>query len=379
MCLLANVLSAFMDTSTRRPLSWVASTLYLAVLAAGLYFAIAGLCPEPAQLPRTVGFVALLGFLIALEAYDRARTRRVAAALLAVRIALYWLVGVLECSGFSRILFVLIPFLAYFAIGRRASYALAVALAGALAVVNTLTIPSWYTDQEQVSDLLMLCTGLVMAVSMAEVAVRAQRLLGQVAELATATERNRLARDMHDSLGHHLTVIAIQLEKAAAFRGRDPAVADQALADARLSTRYALEDVRQSVGTLRDDGSFALGGALRTLIARMDGFDVELDITGDESAYSGPTLMALYRAAQEGLTNASKHSHATRVTVRVTLTDEQASLVVADDGRGFDRAEPGFGLRGMDERLRLVGGSLEVDASPGGGTRLLVTIPAAQP
>jgi signal transduction histidine kinase len=360
-----------------RPLSWVASTLYLAVLAAGLYFAIAGLCPEPAQLPRTVGFVAVLGFLIGLEVYDKAKTRNVAAALLGLRTVLYWLVGVLECSGFSRILYVLIPFLAYFALGRRASYVLAVALAAGLVVLNTLTIPNWHTDQEQVSDLLMLCTGLVMAVSMAEVAVRAQRLLGQVAELATATERNRLARDMHDSLGHHLTVIAIQLEKAAAFRDRDPAAADQAIADARLSTKYALEDVRQSVGTLRDDGSFALGSALRTLVARMDGFDVELDISGDEGAFSGPTLMALYRAAQEGLTNASKHSHATRVTVRVALTDHQASLTVADDGRGFDRAEPGFGLRGMDERLRLVGGSLEVDASPGGGTRLLVTIPAA--
>lgn len=366
----------------RRPLPWVASILYLAVLAAGLYFAVAGLCPEPAGMLRTAGFVAALGVLIGLEIMDRSADRRTATALLGLRLVLFWVVGTLECSGFSRILYVLIPFLAYFSLGRRVSYALAVLLAGGLVITLSVTTPSWYTDREQLSDLLMFFTGLVMAVSMAAVAVRAERLVGQVAKLATATERNRLARDIHDSLGHHLTVIAVQLEKAAAFRERDPAAADQAVADARLSTRYALEDVRQSVGALHDgDRSFVLGAALRTLVARMDDgrFTVDLDIAGDESRFAGPTLVALYRAAQEGLTNASKHAGASAVTVHVRLEEGAASLVVADDGRGFERAEPGFGLRGMDERLRLVGGSVEVDARPGGGTRLLVTIPAARP
>jgi len=364
-----------------RLLPWVASILYAAVLAAGLSFAIAGLCPEPAV--RTAGFVAVLGFLIALEIVERRlpASRRLAIGLLAVRLAAYWAVGALECSGFSRILYVLIPFLAYFSLGRKASYALAVLVAGGLVLALTLTTPSWYSDAEQVSDVLMLSTGLVMAVSMAAVAVHAQRLVGQVAELATATERNRLARDMHDSLGHHLTVIAVQLEKALAFRDRDPAAADQALVDARLSTRYALADVRQSVGTLRDGTeSFALGPALRTLVARVDDgrFAVTLSIDGDETRFGRPTLVALYRAAQEGLTNASRHASATTVSVRVCLEESAASLVVADDGRGFARAEPGFGLRGMDERLALVGGSLSVSSSPGGGTRLSVTIPRSE-
>src|SRR5205814_655022 len=80
---------------------------------------------------------------------------------------------------------------------------------------------------------------------------RAEAYAGQVAELAAITERNRLARDIHDSLGHHLTAIAIQLEKATAFRQRDPTASEQALVDARRSTQYALEDVRQSVGQIR--------------------------------------------------------------------------------------------------------------------------------
>lgn len=364
-----------------RLLPWVASILYGAVLVAGLAFAIAGLCDDPATM--TAGFVAVLGFLIGLEIVEPRlpASRRLAAGLLAVRVAAYWVAGALECSGFSRILFVLIPFLAYFSLGRKASYALAVLVEGGLITTLTLRTPSWYTDAEQVADVLMLSTGLVMAVSMAAVATHAQRLVGQIAVLATATERNRLARDMHDSLGHHLTVIAVQLEKAAAFRERDPAAADQALADARLSTRYALEDVRQSVGSLRDGPeTFALGPALRTLVARVDDgrFAVNLEIDGDEARFARPTLVALYRAAQEGLTNATRHAEATTVSVRVSLDESAASLVVADNGRGFERAEPGFGLRGMDERLALVGGSLSVSSSPGSGTRLQVTIPRSE-
>lgn len=364
--------------SPPRLLPWVASILYAAVLVAGLSFAIAGMCAEPAG--RTVGFVAVLGFLIGLEAFERRLPagRRVAIGLLAVRLVAFWAVGTLECSGFSRILYVLIPFLAYFSLGRKASYALAVLMAGGLVLSLSLRTPGWYREAEQVSDVLMLCTGLVMAVSMAAVAAHAQRLVGQVAKLATATERNRLARDLHDSLGHHLTVIAVQLEKAAAFRERDPAAADQALADARLSTRYALTDVRESVGSLRY--GFTLGPALRNLVARMDDgrFAVSLSIDGDESRFNRPALIALYRAAQEGLTNASRHAAPSAVSVRVNLDDSAASLEVADDGRGFAKPAPGFGLRGMDERLALVGGSLSVSSSPGAGTRLLVTIPRSE-
>lgn len=366
---------------TPRLLPWVASILYAAVGIAGLAFAGAGLCAEPAM--STAGFVVVLGFLIGLEIVERRlpADRRLAVGLLAVRLVAFVGVGALECSGFSRILYVLIPFLAYFSLGRKASYALAGLVAAGVVAALTLTTPGWYTDSERVADVLMLSTGLVLTVSMAEVAAHAQRLLGRVAELATASERNRLARDMHDSLGHHLTVIAVQLEKAAAFRERDPAAADQALADARLSTRYALEDVRQSVGALRDGvETFALGPALRTLVARVDdgSFAVSLSIEGDESRFARPTLVALYRAAQEGLTNASRHARARSVSVEVSLAEAAARLVVADDGRGFEAAEPGFGLRGMDERLALVGGSLQVSSSPGSGTRLLVTIPRSE-
>ena len=366
--------------ATPRLLPLVASILYLAVLAAGVYFAVAGLCDEPPTAARMAGFVGVLGFLVLVELVERRLppARGLAAGLLAVRLAAFWVVGTLECSGFSRILYVLVPFLAYFSLGRRASYVLAGLVLGGLVLALSLGDPGWPHDPAQVSDVLMFAIGVVLAVSMAEVAARAERLVGQVADLATATERNRLARDIHDSLGHHLTVIAVQLEKAVAFQQRDPDVATAALADARAAARDALADVRRSVGTLR--AGFGLEPALRELVTRMDTgrLAVRLDIAGDEAGFAAPALMALYRAVQEGLTNASRHAGARTVAVRVRLEEHAASLLVADDGRGFAVAGRGFGLRGMDERVRLAGGSLTIDSRPGQGTRLLVTIPRPQ-
>jgi signal transduction histidine kinase len=220
----------------------------------------------------------------------------------------------------------------------------------------------------------------------------------RVAELSCEAERTRLARDIHDSLGHHLTAIAVQLEKAAAFRDRDAATADQALADARSSARQALDDVRLSVRALRGEppgtlaamlgdlvrqaGGGAEGGPLATLsVDGLDGLDGVDGVDGDGGQLSGAARTVLYRAAQEALTNARRHSGARRVSVSLTFTGRYARLVVADDGRGFDPAARaaggGFGLVGMRERAALAGGRAEVDSCPGGGTTVTVTVPRA--
>jgi len=285
-------------------------------------------------------------------------------------------------------------------LGRRVSYGLA-GLYLAAAVLRLSSVPGWYHDQESISDLLMFFIGMVFAVSMASVAsreeasrTRAEALLAdlevshrrlaayaeQAADLAAVTERNRLARDIHDSLGHHLTAIAVQLEKATAFRERDPTVSEQALTDARRSASYALQDVRQSVGALRRGGGpFSLSAALAELVAGIsdDRFAAAVDVDGDEKLFGGAALMALYRAAQEGLTNARRHARADRVAVTVALRPTGAYLQIADNGRGFDPAPArnGHGLAGMRERLELIGGSLDVDTAPGRGTCLTVTVP----
>jgi signal transduction histidine kinase len=368
------------------------SVLYLAVLLAGAYAWLVGLGTT-----RPVPFVAGLVALFLLDRFEERRyphatPPRPAVALLVARAALIVAVVTVDGSGLSRALFVLLPYTAYFAFGRAVSVALAAACAGVVVVTYQLTIPRWWIEAEQVSDLLMFAVGLVLTVAMAAVGAEEQRgrarleisharlreYADQVSELSAVAERNRLARDIHDGLGHHLTAIAVLLEKADTFRDRDPAAADRALADARGSARRALDEVRASVRSLRaETAPFRLAAALDDLVRRVsdDGLAVRVDVAGDESRYDPTTLTALYRAAQEGITNARRHANASRVDVTVDLDPGRARLVVADDGRGFPPDREGFGLTGMRERIGLAGGSVDVLSAAGAGTRLTVTIP----
>jgi signal transduction histidine kinase len=344
--------------SSSRPAPWVSLVLYGAVLVAGVYAGVTGLSHTSP--------LSLLGILAALYAVDLVEHRLHPILALALRIALILAISVLDESGLARVLFVLVPFTAYFAFGRLTSVALGVACI-ALAVATT---PGWYADLEQVSDLVMFTVGLVLTITMAAVAADERRLRHQVAELSAAAERSRLARDIHDGLGHHLTTIVIQLEKATAFRSLDPGKADQAIEDARASAKRALDDVRQSVQTLRS--RFELAGSLADLVAGQP--DVVLAVVGDEAGYSTQTLTALFRAAQEGITNSRRHAAASRIAVSVDLAGSRARLTVDDNGRGFACPE-GFGLLGMRERVGLAGGRVDITSEPGAGTRLTVTIP----
>ncbi|WP_030667589.1 sensor histidine kinase [Streptomyces rimosus] len=369
------------------PVPWVSPLLYAAVLAGGLYYTLAGLAPGPGPtLWRTAGFAAGLVALAAVEALERRGTLARACLPLLARGALIAVVAALDVSGLAQVLFVLLPFTAYFALGRCTAFALAVLCVAALLTRYVVSAPGWYRDAEHVSDLLMLCVGLVLALSTAAVAIGEQRVrraleqyAAQVAELSATAERNRLARDIHDSLGHHLTAVCVQLEIASEFRATEPDSAQRAVDEARLSVKRALGDVRQSVQALRGEERHASLTAMLAGLAR-DGEArprVTVQVEGSEDGYGPAALTALYRAAQEGLTNARRHAQASRVTVAVRLTEHAARLVVSDDGRGFTPGGPGagFGLLGMRERVHLAGGSVHIDSGPGRGTRLTVTVP----
>jgi signal transduction histidine kinase len=370
---------------------WVSSVLYGAVLIAGGYAGIAGLGDT-----RPALFVAGLAALVGL---DQAEHRRYpartppgpAAGLLAARLALFLVVAAADGSGLSRVLFLLLPFTAYFAFGRAAGLAVGIGCVGLVVLSFELTVPHWYRETEQVSDLLMFCIGLVLTIAMASVAVEEQRgraeleeshsrlreYAARVSELSAAAERNRLARDIHDGLGHHLTAITVLLEKATAFRDRDPEVAERAVTDAHRSARRALDDVRRSVRTLRvEPAPFRLSSALDDLVNQVDDgqLSVTLDCVGNESGYDTVALMALYRAAQESLTNARRHARATRVSVTVHCDESRARLIVDDNGCGFSPEREGYGLLGMRERVHLVEGSVEVESGQS-GTRVTVTVP----
>ncbi|MEV4313506.1 histidine kinase [Actinocrispum sp. NPDC049592] len=361
--------------TTSRPAPWVSVVLCAAVLVAGVYAAASGL--GTTRLPLLAGGLALLVAvdLAEVRRYPVRTPKRVAAALLALRAALYVAVSYVDGSGLARLLLLLVPFTAYFAFGQ----ATALALAAACLAVAVISTPGWYAHVEQVSDLVMFTVGLVIAIAMAAVAVRErdgqirlQESHRTVAELSAAAERARVARDLHDDLGHHLTAIVVLLEKAAAFHDREPATAKAAVLDAERSARRALGEVRESVRSLR---SFHLLAALDELVAGQG--DVTLTISGAPDGHDTGALHALYRAAQEGITNSRRHAEATHIAVTVDLDAERARLTVTDDGHGMGAAAEGFGLLGMRERVALSGGRVDL-ASTSCGTRLTVTIPAAR-
>jgi len=220
---------------------------------------------------------------------------------------------------------------------------------------------------------------------------RLQEYAAQAGQLATTEERNRIAREIHDSLGHYLTIVNVKLERALAWRERDPARADRAIGEAKRLASEALADVRRSVAALRP--SALEGQSLRAAIEGQvadfrahSGLPVELTIDGDEARCSQAAGLALYRAAQEGLTNIRKHADATRVALRLHFGPLATELTITDDGRGLPSGAQegrheggGFGLTGIRERATVLGGTLELRAPHGGGTELRLTMPCAAP
>lgn len=202
----------------------------------------------------------------------------------------------------------------------------------------------------------------------------------QAEELAATRERNRLAREIHDGLGHCLTVVHVQLEAAHSTLGRDPVQAVAALEKAQAMNHLALEEVRRSVSALRSSPlqGRPLEDALRQLVAENSaaGLGADLAVLGQARVLSPKASSALYRAAQEGLTNARKHGRPDSACV--TLDYRAAGricLTVADDGAGAVNPTEGFGLLGLRERAQLLGGTVAVRTAPGDGFALEVEVP----
>ena len=212
---------------------------------------------------------------------------------------------------------------------------------------------------------------------------RLHELSAQTEELATMRERTRVARDIHDGLGHHLTVVGMQVQAARAVLPSDPEKADRLLGQAEEQARQALRSVRESVTALREARpTEPLPQQLRTLAAEVTaevtatGPTISVDVEGDERRLAGDVQEALYRVAQEGLTNVRKHADAHAATVRLSYLPAAVALEVRDDGRGIDRSTAGFGLIGIRERAERLGGSLTVESEPGSGVAVRVELPA---
>jgi two-component system, NarL family, sensor kinase len=216
-------------------------------------------------------------------------------------------------------------------------------------------------------------------------AVERARLFARSAEMGALEERNRLAREIHDTLAQGLAGIALQLETAGALLegSADPEAIRASVERALVSARQNLEEARRSVLDLRAaplEGR-SLPEALALLVSEYQARGktrYEAHLEGAVQPLPARVETGLYRVAQEALENVAQHAAARQASLHLSITPEQVVLEIKDDGRGFEPGQvpPGrFGLTGLNERVRLLGGGLELKSTPGAGTVVRASVP----
>jgi signal transduction histidine kinase len=225
-------------------------------------------------------------------------------------------------------------------------------------------------------SLFVILMGFVM-VSEQKSRKRAEALAVEVETLAATLERTRIARDIHDSLGHTLTSLDVQLELAQKLCRRDPSKAVETIDTAKLLASQCLQDTRQAVQTMRQS-PFDLNNALSTLVSQIQPnqqFEIQTQLNLPPLPLQ--TSRQLYCIVQEGLTNIQRHAQATRIQIQGKGTEAGIQIKLIDNGCGFDHLDrpTGFGLRGMQERVQMLGGNLKIDSSPNQGTEIEVWVP----
>jgi signal transduction histidine kinase len=198
-------------------------------------------------------------------------------------------------------------------------------------------------------------------------------------------ERERLARDLHDTVAHHVSAMAVRAQAGIATAATHPDAAVEALRVIEAEASRALAEMRGMVRFLRRGESADLVPSpriadLERLAGRYQaGLPVDVEIVGEVDDVPAPVGAAIYRLAQESVTNARRHAHrATRIQVRVAADDASVRLRVTDDGDAFHSrpaASPGYGLLGMIERAGLLGGTCEAGPNPDGGWSVTAVLP----
>jgi signal transduction histidine kinase len=202
----------------------------------------------------------------------------------------------------------------------------------------------------------------------------------QVEELAITKERNRIAREIHDGLGHCLTTIHMEIQAARAVMELNPERSKIMLEKAQSLTQEALADVRHSVSALRDspEESQPLPELVTRLLETCDmaGIESEVKVLGSPRSLSTQAHLTMYRAAQECINNVYKHSNANQVWIRLDYLDStQFRMMIQDNGIGAETLDGGFGLMGMKERVSLLNGSVIIQTEKNQGLRLEISIP----
>jgi signal transduction histidine kinase len=217
--------------------------------------------------------------------------------------------------------------------------------------------------------------------------VESERLSLEVQNLATELERTRIAREIHDSLGHTLTSLNIQLEIARKFQLREPERCTGSLEIAKALASQSLTDVRMAIDHIRHGPNFDFKEAVSALVSDMNkmqpGMAVELNLENMDQMPSAVGFQ-LFRVIQECLTNVLKHSNASEVRIQLQQTAENLALTVCDNGKGLDMdnaqltsasTSSGFGIKGMQERIASLNGTVDISAEQNKGTNIQVSIP----
>jgi signal transduction histidine kinase len=193
-----------------------------------------------------------------------------------------------------------------------------------------------------------------------------------LAENTRIAERVRIARELHDLVGHHLTALTLNLEVATHLvEGKALEHVEQAHSLAKL----LLADVREVVSEMREDDKVDLAAALRTLVEGTPEPRIHLDLPAALALTDPLRAQVLLRCAQEIITNSVRHARASNLWIGLAQDESRLALTARDDGRGVDEVEAGNGLRGMSERLRQMGGDLNIETSPGAGFTLRAWMP----
>jgi signal transduction histidine kinase len=411
-----------------RPFYVVSSAFYLCLCAGTLYTLVieqvqAQMCGCSPGVGRVLVVICAVGAFFALDRleyrlYGEETPWRAAILLFLARVVVYEIAAAADYYQYSLVLTLFLPLLGYWYFGSLVGCGLTLLACVDYALHEAVNTPDYLSTPSNTVFNLLFVMALVFTLALVHVLVRekasrahGERLLArlgeahhqleeahgqlrlyaeQVEELATSRERTRLAREIHDSLGHYLTVISVQLEKALVFRERDQQEADQAVRDARQLASEALQDVRRSVSALRAvEETFAFIPAVTELVQRLQSDQLALvcQIKGSDESYSRQALFSLFRVVQEGLTNIQKYAEASAAQLDIDFGEAVATLCLTDNGRGFEPEDlaalpPGrqgsYGLQGIRERLELLGGNVQIRSKPGEGTYLSATVPRRQ-
>jgi len=213
--------------------------------------------------------------------------------------------------------------------------------------------------------------------------LKLQTFAAQAEELAVSEERNRLARELHDTLGHRLTVAIVQLEGAEQLVDKKPKRAQEMVATVKEQMRAALSELRSAVATLREplQADLSIANALKSLGKNFQAateIEVQMAFAHNLPQFPNSYRVAVYRAAQEALTNIQRHAQAKQIRMSLLLNESEGiNLTLRDDGIGLPKTADklGFGLLGIKERADQLGGVMRLEDNPDGGALICLCLP----